>query len=48
MGVGVLVHAHVGDAVEEGQPLFTVVHAEKGLETALAELDGAIGWEIIE
>ncbi|MEE2750424.1 MAG: thymidine phosphorylase [Myxococcota bacterium] len=41
-GVGVIVHAHVGDAVEVGQPLFTVVHAERGLERAMEELAGAI------
>jgi thymidine phosphorylase len=44
MGVGVIVHANVGDAVEAGQPLFTVFHAEKGLDTALGELWAAVGW----
>jgi pyrimidine-nucleoside phosphorylase len=42
MGVGVIVHAHVGDAVEVGQPLFTVFHDEKGLERARGELGQAV------
>ena len=42
MGVGVLVHCHVGDAVELGQPLFTVFHDGKGLERARSELEQAV------
>ncbi len=41
-GVGVIVHAHRGDEVARGQPLFTVHHAGVGLEEALVELRGAV------
>ena len=44
MGVGVLVHAHVGDSVESGQRLFTLFHAEKGLGASMIELGRAISW----
>lgn len=35
-GVGLRLHAHVGDAVERGQPLCTLLHAGRGLEEARA------------
>ena len=36
--VGAQVHKKVGDPVEEGEPLITLYHAERGLPAALAEL----------
>ena len=33
-GVGVRVHVKVGQAVEAGQPVFTVLHADRGLDWA--------------
>ncbi|MDA0666852.1 MAG: thymidine phosphorylase [Planctomycetota bacterium] len=33
-GVGLHLHAKVGDTVEEGQPLCRILHAEKGLDEA--------------
>lgn len=42
LGVGVRLHAKIGDTVEEGQPLATVVHRDgKGVDEALAELGKA-------
>lgn len=41
-GVGVLVHVKRGAAVRAGQPLFTVVHADKGLDAARAHLLRAV------
>lgn len=35
-GVGLLVHAHVGERVERAQPLLTLVHDRRGLEEARA------------
>jgi len=40
-GVGVLVHAHCNDSVEEGEPLATVVHAGKGLNEAINHVNAA-------
>ena len=40
-GVGMWVHAKVGDLVEKGQPLVTVLHNEKNLERALTLIDEA-------
>jgi pyrimidine-nucleoside phosphorylase len=40
-GVGVLVHAHVGDSVTRGQALATLVYADKGLENARKHLKSA-------
>jgi len=37
-GVGVRVHTAIGRAVVSGEPVFTVVHARKGLDEALALL----------
>jgi thymidine phosphorylase len=37
-GVGVRVHVKVGDAVERGQPIYTLLHAEEGLVPARALL----------
>ena len=37
-GVGVRVHASIGRRVAVGEPVFTVVHANKGVEEALALL----------
>ena len=44
-GVGVLVHCHVGDRVEVGDPLATLVHDDRGLEHAQAFLEKAISVE---
>ena len=41
-GVGVRVHAKVGDAVAAGQPLATLVHDDKGLDEASALIRTAI------
>ena len=42
-GVGVMLHAKVGDACEEGQPLVTVYHRnERGLADALKVLEHAL------
>jgi len=40
-GVGVLVHAHVGDSVSRGQALATLVYADKGFEAARDHLKAA-------
>lgn len=40
-GVGVLVHAHVGDSVSRGQALATLVYADKGFESARDHLKAA-------
>ncbi len=40
-GVGVLVHAHVGDSVSRGQALATLVFADKGLDIARNHLKAA-------
>lgn len=37
-GVGIRVHTAIGRTVEVGQPVFTVVHAHKGVDEALALL----------
>lgn len=43
-GVGLRLHAQVGDAIEAGQPLLTVRHREgRALEEALAEIAAAVG-----
>ncbi|MCB9777480.1 MAG: thymidine phosphorylase [Alphaproteobacteria bacterium] len=42
-GVGLLVHAKPGDSVLRGQPLVTVVHADRGLDEALALVQRAYG-----
>ncbi len=44
-GVGVLVHAHVGEHVEAGQALATLLHRGRGLEEAQASLKSAIQLE---
>jgi thymidine phosphorylase len=36
--VGIRVHTAIGRTVEVGQPVFTVVHAHKGIDEALALL----------
>lgn len=41
-GVGIRLHVRVGDAVNRGQPLLTVHHADKGLDIALALIRAAI------
>jgi pyrimidine-nucleoside phosphorylase len=42
-GVGVVLHAKVGDPVSEGEPLATLYHrGGKGLETAVARVSGAV------
>lgn len=41
-GVGVYVHHKLGEAVRAGEPLFTVHHVERGLDTATALLTGAV------
>ncbi len=35
-GVGILLHKKVGEQVEAGEPLATLVHADQGLEAARA------------
>jgi pyrimidine-nucleoside phosphorylase len=40
-GVGFWIHAKVGDMVEKGQPLATILHDGKGLEAAEAKLRSA-------
>lgn len=40
-GVGVLVHAHVGESVTQGQALATLVYADKGLDIARNHLKTA-------
>jgi pyrimidine-nucleoside phosphorylase/thymidine phosphorylase len=43
LGVGVELHAKVGDPVEEGEPLITVYHRDgRGLEAARSKLLGAV------
>ena len=44
-GVGVLVHAHVGDRVEVGEKLATLVYADRGFEEAQHHLRSAISLE---
>jgi thymidine phosphorylase len=45
-GVGVRVHAKVGDRVEAGQPLVTLLHDEaRGLEQAQAHVEAAIEFQ---
>ena len=41
LGVGVVLHAKIGDEVEAGEPLVTVYHNTKGLEEAVGFLEGA-------
>ena len=41
LGVGVMLHAKVGDEVEAGEPLVTVYHNMKGLEEAVRLLEDA-------
>ena len=41
LGVGVVLHAKIGDEVEAGEPLVTVYHNTKGLEEAVRLLEGA-------
>lgn len=40
-GVGILVHCHVGETVEVGQPLATLIHADQGLEQARVCLENS-------
>ena len=42
LGVGILLHAKVGAEVSRGEPLLTLYHRGKGLEEALALLEGAV------
>jgi pyrimidine-nucleoside phosphorylase/thymidine phosphorylase len=44
-GVGVIVHKKVGERVERGEPVATLVHAERGLAEARALVRGAWGVE---
>ncbi len=41
-GVGLRLHVRVGDRVQAGQPLLTVYHADRGLQTALTLIGAAI------
>ncbi len=41
-GVGLLVHAKCGDELRVGEPLFTIVHAHRGLEAAREHLARAV------
>lgn len=41
-GVGVLVHKKVGEAVEAGEPLATLVHSGRGLTASQALLEGSV------
>ncbi|MDP6963179.1 MAG: thymidine phosphorylase [Planctomycetota bacterium] len=40
-GVGVIVHAKVGDSVDSGQPLLSVYHNHTRLDSALAHIEAA-------
>lgn len=44
-GVGVRVHVKVGDSVVPGQPVFTLLHAHKGLDRALRHLQSGLAIE---
>ncbi len=41
-GVGVRVHVKVGDTIEAGQPVFTLLHADRGVAAATAMLESAL------
>ncbi len=44
-GVGIILHAKVGDAVTQGQPLFTIhAHTTETLSVASKRLLGAVTW----